>query len=794
MNVWHWLLGGDVPADATLRSLGLSGSGLLPMWAVPLLVVPLAVGVFALYFTETVRLSLFRRIVLVAVRTLLIAFALFLLTRPLLVAEFEGEKPRDVVVLLDRSQSMSQRDRRVSPRDRLRIALAANTLPLTASIDDNTLTVPADTPTDPSRADVVRMILRHPELKLRESLATKGPLRTYTFGRGLNSTGDNLLDEYQPDEPRTALADAVAEVLTRNPGAPPAAVVVFTDGRDNASRAILEDVARDCRRVGAALHVVGVGSSDAGLLQIRDVAAPATLFPDDTAAIPVRFRSQGLKQGTVEIVLKLNGKEVARKEAPAGEGGDRVEMLTFTPSAADASDRASLTAHVRLKETDGFTDEMGRTVAVSDRKVRLLYAENVPRWEYKFLQMVLLRDRRVDARFVLLAGDERAVNSGAPFLPQFPATRKELFAYDLLILGDVPAAALGAERLGWIADFVREGHGLIHIAGRQHAPASFVGTPLAEVLPVELAARRFPPDPDARTQPFQPTLTRAGERSPAMLLADRPEDNAKLWKELPGWYWHYPVTKLRPGATSLLAHPKQKAGDDPMPLVAMQYYGKGQVYFLASDETWRWRFNTRDSVFGRFWGQMIYQLGLPQTLGTRQAQISLERNENIVGQPGMVFARLFDSEYRPLTAERVTARLEQLDGPKGVEPQQVVLEAVPGQAGEYRAMLPHDRVGRFSLSLPGSQQASAEYRVELPPQHELAPGGLNEGPLREAAEASGGRFYLEEDLHRLPDSVEVKTASFTTRRETLLWGWPSFGLFLALIAVEWLVRKFSNLS
>jgi hypothetical protein len=61
MNLWHWLLGGDVPTDATLRSLSLGGSGLLPLWAVPLVALPLLAGAACLYFTETVRLSPFRR-------------------------------------------------------------------------------------------------------------------------------------------------------------------------------------------------------------------------------------------------------------------------------------------------------------------------------------------------------------------------------------------------------------------------------------------------------------------------------------------------------------------------------------------------------------------------------------------------------------------------------------------------------------------------------------------------------------------------------------------------------------
>src|SRR5262249_43898105 len=158
-------------------------------------------------------------------------------------------------------------------------------------------------------------------------------------------------------------------------------------------------------------------------------------------------------------------------------------------------------------------------------------------------------------------------------------------------------------------------------------------------------------------------------RNPMLALAETLEDNRKVWQDLPGIYWHYPVTKLKPAALSLLVHPRLKAEQDPMPLAAMHYYGKGLVLFLGFEETWRWRYNTQDQVFGRCWGQVIYQLGLPHTLGTRQTQFALERSEMQVGQPGQVYARLFDSEFRPLTQEQVQAQLERLEGPPGSKSQ-----------------------------------------------------------------------------------------------------------------------------
>src|SRR5207245_2757729 len=108
---------------------------------------------------------------------------------------------------------------------------------------------------------------------------------------------------------------------------------------------------------------------------------------------------------------------------------------------------------------------------------------------------------------------------------------------------------------------------------------------------------------DIRQQGFEPTLTRTGERQEMLSLADTREENLRVWRELPAMYWHYPVTRLRPGGTSLLAHPTLKAGDEPMPLLATQYFGRGLVLFVGFEETWRWRFNAPEN-FDRFWGQV----------------------------------------------------------------------------------------------------------------------------------------------------------------------------------------------
>jgi hypothetical protein len=162
-----------------------------------------------------------------------------------------------------------------------------------------------------------------------------------------------------------------------------------------------------------------------------------------------------------------------------------------------------------------------------------------------------------------------------------------------------------------------------------------------------------------------------------------------------------------------------------------------------------------------------------------------------------VYARLFTPEYRPLARERVTAQLERLDAPPNEEKlRTVTFEAVPNQPGEYVATVPNDRVGRYALRVEsGEDTAVLDYRVTLPPEHELAPGPMNEEGLRKLAEQTGGKFYREEDLYRLSDQVQSKKVSFTQRKETLLWNyWPVWALLVFLFTMESLVRKFSNMS
>ena len=157
--------------------------------------------------------------------------------------------------------------------------------------------------------------------------------------------------------------------------------------------------------------------------------------------------------------------------------------------------------------------------------------------------------------------------------------------------------------------------------------------------------------------------------------------------------------------------------------------------------------------------------------------------------------RLLDKNFKPRRDAQVDATLDYVDAKPGQERiRKITLQAIPGRDGEYRALLAHDRPGRFELKVANPDINTFAYRVELPPRHELEESGLAEKALRELADASGGRFYREEDLSKLSGAVETRQVQYTRRQEILLWNPLAFLLFLALITAEWVVRKFSNLS
>src|SRR5438105_1374931 len=130
------LLGIEAPEHTRLQSAELSFRGLIPLWLAVLTLLVLTAGILYLYRLENGTMGWPRRLLMAGLRVALLALLLLLLFRPVLLAEFEGQRPRSIVLLLDNSQSMTQHDRRLTGADKLRVAIAKGLVPPATSVSD----------------------------------------------------------------------------------------------------------------------------------------------------------------------------------------------------------------------------------------------------------------------------------------------------------------------------------------------------------------------------------------------------------------------------------------------------------------------------------------------------------------------------------------------------------------------------------------------------------------------------------------------------------------------------------
>ena len=137
--------------------------------------------------------------------------------------------------------------------------------------------------------------------------------------------------------------------------------------------------------------------------------------------------------------------------------------------------------------------------------------------------------RTADNKYLRLDVDDADTLVGG-----FPKTREELFQYRGLILGSIEARYFTPDQLRMIASFVNQrGGGFLMLGGRSaFAEGGYVGTPIADILPVVLGEPLLIDGEPAFTE-ITVSPTRAGQTHPVMQVDDTEEASAERWRNLP---------------------------------------------------------------------------------------------------------------------------------------------------------------------------------------------------------------------------------------------------------------------
>ncbi len=177
---------------------------------------------------------------------------------------------------------------------------------------------------------------------------------------------------------------------------------------------------------------------------------------------------------------------------------------------------------------------------------RVLVVEGAPAFEHGFLKRALQEDPGLEVDAVVRKGSNQSgdetfyVQADAGHAPQltsgFPTAKAALFAYDVVVLANVDAGALTREQLSQLQEFVAvRGGGIVLFGARSFESRSLVGTPLEDVVPVELVDRAggLARVSASGREPHRVALTGAGEDHPVMRLGAGPAETRKGWSVLP---------------------------------------------------------------------------------------------------------------------------------------------------------------------------------------------------------------------------------------------------------------------
>ncbi len=740
----------------------------LPWWLAVVLAGSIGAAAFLQYRRPLAPLTAIQRGILIGLRAVTLGMLVLFLFRPIAILPPHGTRDAIVPIVIDASRSMRVADAEGQSRLARAVALV--------------------------KRDLLPAVDRHFTAEI------------FAAGDGLAPVDAAGLDRLTAAARKTDLLGALASIRDRYRGQRVAGVVLLSDGGDTGGSSSGRGVADGTAAPAGAFPVysIGIGSPDA--LQDREVLGVTAGDPRiDRAAVDLHVAavSSGFGRAPFTIRVLANGRQVdSRQVTPTADGSPIDATFTVTPDAATAT---VYTAEIAAADGEVVPENNVRSVLVNPagRKRRILVIEGAPGFEHSFMtrawagdpsleiDVVTRKGRNADNQdtFFVQAGPGRA----AALTAGFPSGREQLFGYDALVIANTEGDYFTRAQLATAADFVGErGGGLLVMGGRSFAQRGLSGTPLEEVLPVELNDRRGGlmraslPDEDPLAH-NKMLLTADGELHPMMRLAPSPAETRKQWAALPALAASAPLGGPRPGAKILAM--TSAPGGGLFPVIAVQRYGQGRSMIFAGEASWRWKMmvSSSDHAYETFWRQAARWLAA-------ESPDPVAVTVPAAAEPGdaasiEIDAR--DAAFAPVPDAAVDATLT---APTG-ETAPLKLRHDDPAGPRFSAGFTPDRPGLYRVQAEakrgGSSLGTADQWFYVGgSDREFADPKLNEGFLRRVARATGGRYVRPAEASRLSGWLQSTEPMNTTPERRDLWHEPwAFAAIVALLSAEWVLRR-----
>jgi uncharacterized membrane protein len=762
-------------------------------WVIVLVVVPLCALLSWIGYRRE-KISTGARGLLVGLRCLALLLLFAVIFRPVFVERREDVRQAEVVILADDSASMRRKDDYAGD-ERARELLQG---------------LSGTAPSEVSRVDLERAAL---DKIVLPHLKSKGyGTRLFRFADTLDPMPDTTALTGRGHS--THVGDALQVALASHRGRHVTDVLIISDGRNNGGLPAVE-AARTAAAAGIPVHTLVVGDTRPEKNLVVELSeAPQSVLEGDEIAVSVRVIARGIPGGgSARVVLEelepdgSGTRPLNEVDVELSEKGTKAVLIAPPGSPDSSTNERRFKVGVQPLPDETLKDDNAVvfSVRINPEKIRVLYVDAYPRYEYRYLKELLKRsDANIEAQMFLLSATPDFVQDstrGTPPLASIPTGRKELLdRYDVVILGDVnpygisPDPSRCEEFMASLREFVERGGGLVFIAGEHDNPVDYVGTPLAELLPVVVDAttRNLAADADSKNG-FRATVEDAAAPHEVVRLVQDPKENRALWEDeggFYGFYWFFPVVRAKPGAQVLLRHPTAGNAHGRFPLLVSGYFPAGRTLYLSVDETWRWRYRFGDRYHERFWRNAIRWVALGRLKsGDRRVQIDASKTSYDLDERVTLEARVLDEDYRPSERPVLPIRLQKPDGTAT----DMTLVLVPERPGLYRASFEVERPGTYTAFVEneGQRLASTDFDVVLPSRENADPSP-DPALLSSVASLTHGRArdlpHVREILDAFPGGKEQRQPISSELHDA----WDHWGTLIAallVLAAEWVLRK-----
>ncbi|WP_286766382.1 MULTISPECIES: hypothetical protein [Rhodopirellula] len=680
--------------------------------------------------------------------------------------------------------------------------------------------------TDRTRGDRVAKFLTGLEQSKLDAISEVADIRWVSFDDAATAMS-NVADA---SERLASLVDQENSAKTTDVGAALQFVDQLRRDQPVAAAFVLSDVAhnhaheREPTEVAAQMdstpvYVVPIGN-DSRLrdIDLISVSAPAVAMRNDDVVIEAHLGIYQCKGERCSVQLLQSGEVVDFRNVLIDSDAETrsVQFQQRVSEIGPASFQIAIQPLDGEMTTDNNFDEIEINVTRSDIKV--LLADEMPRWEYRYLAQLFRRDPKIELdellfRPRLIATGHRQEAGG------FPVTVEEWNRYDVVILGDLPVERLPVASQTSLLQYMRtRGGTVITIAGDHAMPQAYVDHPLEEAIPV-----RPIDQPDDASQQYSFQVTEQGRSHAALMIAETELATNNAWAFVNQFSPLHSVSKWRapvPTAQSLIAvvpRGETLEANDPAlkqsSFLCWQPVGRGRIIYLSGPDTYRLRFLRGDTLHYRFWGQLMrWAIASDLSSGNQSVRIRTAKTLYETDQSIDIDVELLDADGQAVIRDVTDTETLSVRLSVGEDVRTIPLVMDAERPGHYRADVRELAPGVYQAKPEGSlideltamgsddgqspiEEVITTFTVQADLPTELVDTRSNLVLADQISTLTGGQVLpptAVEEVLELTDLQPVVTHSI--QRQPLWQRWRYLWLVLGCLQVEWIIRKARGLS